>query len=221
LTLRNAVADLTLRALHDARAREALHALARLCEDPQDAAAAHLAPLFSPDLVEPGEHGLRFHPRWSTHVDELCGRIRRADGMLATAQLAPAAAGLAAALGSARGLFDARLYFEVHELLEPYWVGAQGAEREPIQGLIQAAVALEHLANGNLRGARSLLGDAISKLRSRTLAGIVLDPFARDLRGCLEALLDERAGAAFDWALVPPFPWTSPAARSAAAHERC
>src|SRR5439155_1354769 len=64
---------------------------------------------------------------------------------------------LAEALAQAAVLFDAGLAFEVHELLEPYWTCAHGDEREALQGLIQVAVGYQHLANGNLAGARSLL----------------------------------------------------------------
>ena len=58
------------------------------------------------------------------------------------------------ALGQAALLFDGRLYFEVHELLEPYWLRAAGRERETLQGLIQVAVGFHHLSNGN-GGARA------------------------------------------------------------------
>jgi predicted metal-dependent hydrolase len=68
----------------------------------------------------------------------------------------------------------------VHELLEPHWRRAQdAATRESLQGLIQIAVAWQHLANGNVAGARSLLAEGAARLQGRTLEGIALDGFAR------------------------------------------
>jgi predicted metal-dependent hydrolase len=78
----------------------------------------------------------------------------------------------------------------VHEILEPYWAGSEGDTREALQGLIQAAVGFQHLANGNLAGARSLLLDAAARLHGRRLLGRDLDGFARTA-----AELAERVGA--------------------------
>jgi predicted metal-dependent hydrolase len=86
---------------------------------------------------------------------------------------------LDAALTAAARLFDAGLFFEVHELLEPHWLHARAAARDALQGLIQIAVGWQHLANGNLAGARSLLTEGAARLSGETLAGIELDAFAR------------------------------------------
>lgn len=69
-------------------------------------------------------------------------------------------------LAQARALFEAGLYFEVHEVLEPEWLEAEGAPKVWLQGLIQAAVALHHYEAGNLRGAGSLAVAAAEKLES-------------------------------------------------------
>jgi len=53
----------------------------------------------------------------------------------------------------AAALWDARLFFEVHEVLEAVWQRAAGETRQALQGLIQIAVAFYHLAGGNLRAA--------------------------------------------------------------------
>jgi hypothetical protein len=73
--------------------------------------------------------------------------------------------------GSIPGLFaraallaDAGLYFEVHELLEPAWIRAEGAERLGLQALIQVAVAFHHADHGNDPGAISLLAEGLAKL---------------------------------------------------------
>ena len=63
-------------------------------------------------------------------------------------------------LEAARAAWDAGLFFEVHELLEPHWLRATGPERPALQGLIMAGAALHHLTTANLAGARGLLGDA-------------------------------------------------------------
>jgi predicted metal-dependent hydrolase len=51
---------------------------------------------------------------------------------------------------------DAGAFFEAHELLEAFWVGYRGDDRDFYKGLIQAAVALHHLASGNSVGARGV-----------------------------------------------------------------
>ena len=47
-------------------------------------------------------------------------------------------------------------YFESHEVWEELWTEYRGDSRKFYQGLIQAAVALYHFGNGNIRGARKL-----------------------------------------------------------------
>jgi len=72
--------------------------------------------------------------------------------------------------------------------------------REALQGLIQVAVGYQHLANGNLAGARALLEEGSGRLLGRQLDAIELGPFAHAVRRSLGRLLD------FDWRAVPPFP---------------
>ncbi|MFM9058994.1 MAG: DUF309 domain-containing protein [Planctomycetaceae bacterium] len=52
--------------------------------------------------------------------------------------------------------FNACDYFEAHEVWEELWTDYRGPSRKFYQALIQAAVALYHFNNGNLRGARKL-----------------------------------------------------------------
>jgi uncharacterized protein len=47
-------------------------------------------------------------------------------------------------------------FFESHELWEEMWTDEYGPSRKFLQGLIQAAVALHHFGNGNIRGAKKL-----------------------------------------------------------------
>jgi len=129
----------------------------------------------------------------------LRARARRASEALATLPLASPEPSLAAALDAAATLYDAGLHFEVHELLEPHWARAGGETKEALQGLIQIAVGYQHLANGNLRGARALLEEGSGRVRGRAL-GLDLEPFARGVTRSLDRL------AGLDESDVAPFP---------------
>ena len=123
-------------------------------------------------------------------------------------QLDPPDAPLTKAMAAAAALFDGGLYFEVHEYLEPFWIRAEGGARQSLQGLIQAAVGFQHLANGNAAGARALLHEACARLGDGMLVGRELQAFALGLRRCLDAVvaLGPHAASGFDWTTVPRFP---------------
>jgi hypothetical protein len=53
-------------------------------------------------------------------------------------------------------LFNGGDFFEAHEVWEDLWADSGPPERRFYQGLIQAAVGLQHFGNGNLRGAAKL-----------------------------------------------------------------
>jgi hypothetical protein len=177
LALRNRLAETILAALHDTHARRELSALSSA-----EAARRWL------DGAD---------PKWAAPLLE---RARAASTALAGRSLRAAAPDLAQALDDAAALFDAGLHFEVHELLEPYWARAEGDTREALQGLIQAAVAFQHLANGNRAGARSLLLDASARLHRRRLLGRDLDAFARAAATAADAVA---VGAAVVPSLFP------------------
>ena len=111
-------------------------------------------------------------------------------------------------LEEAATLFEAGLYFETHEVLEPFWMRALGAEREALQGLIQVAVGFQHLANDNLDGARALLRDGATKLAGHRLDRRATSAFAAEVARCLGEIigLGADAQARFDWSRVPRFP---------------
>jgi hypothetical protein len=178
--VRDRLAGTILAALHDAGARETLAGLAR-----GEAAAS--------GWLLPGEERL---------AEVVTERARMATAALAGRPLAPAPGSLAETLDAAAMLFDARLYFEVHELLEPSWQGAAGEPREALQGLIQVAVGYQHLANGNLDGGRALLVEGASRLVARRVATVDVEPFAR-------AVLAAVAGGSPERASVPRFPRAS------------
>ncbi len=176
LRLRNRLAETILAALHEAHARDELATLGG------DAGARHWLA---------GEE-----PRWLAPLTE---RARRAGAALASRPLAPVR-DLRDALAAAAVLFDAGLHFEVHELLEPHWMAAEGEARETLQGLIQAAVGYQHLANGNTAGARSLLIEAGERLHGRRVLDLDLDPFARAAAEAADRVADGRP------VTPPPFP---------------
>ena len=51
-------------------------------------------------------------------------------------------------------------FYEAHEVWEELWADTQGEPRRFYQGLIQAAVALYHSGNGNIRGAKKLFNSS-------------------------------------------------------------
>lgn len=82
-------------------------------------------------------------------------------------------------------------FFEAHEVWEELWADYQGPSRKFYQGLIQAAVALHHFGNGNLRGARKVARSALSYLESYRPRhmGLDVDKFVRDMTACFADLL--------------------------------
>src|SRR5262245_65475667 len=108
----------------------------------------------------------------------MLARARQAHRVLALEPWRRTDGHLADALAAAAILFDAGLHFEVHELLEPRWSRSQGQERQALQGLIQVAVGYQHLANGNLAGARALLDEGARRLWAGRLNDVERAPVA-------------------------------------------
>ncbi len=61
-------------------------------------------------------------------------------------------------------LFNAREFFECHEVLEDVWRPSRGAERFFLQALIHFAVAFYHCQQGNPAGAELQLRKGLRKL---------------------------------------------------------
>ena len=211
LPLRNRLADLILEALHDGAARRGLQALAAVCADPRALGAAEPPTAFPDDLFEKHGEGWRIRSGYRQHAETLAERASRAARALADVPLAPADPPLGALLDEAATLFEAGLYFEVHELLEPSWMRADGVTRQSLQGLIQVAVGFQHLANGNVDGARALLREGAAKLLGQRLGGRDMDDFARAvIRSEGEVVrLGPDAARRFDWSAVPRWPAAS------------
>ncbi|TAF07560.1 MAG: DUF309 domain-containing protein [Nostocales cyanobacterium] len=61
--------------------------------------------------------------------------------------------------------FNSGQFYACHDTLEALWIEATEPEKSLYQGILQIAVALYHLGNGNLRGAMILLGEGSNRLR--------------------------------------------------------
>jgi uncharacterized protein len=209
LPLRNCLAGLILDSLHDEGARRALEALAAVCADSMALEGPGVLPEpFPREMFERRDGGWRLKSGFKAHESEFAERAERAQRLL---HLRPFDAGdppLGVALVAAALLFHAHLYFEVHELLEPYWLRAEGGDREALQGLIQIAVGFQHLKNGNVKGAAALLHDGCGRVLERTLEGVPLDLFGRALQRSLDHILTlgDDAPRDFDWNNMPRFP---------------
>ena len=121
-------------------------------------------------------------PDWG----QVAAKLQRYGHALAGWQPRPELSELALAVRKGVLLFNHRLFFEVHEVLEAQWIQEVDPERRFLQGLIQIAVAFYHLGNHNLGGAISLLDDGLDKIRPRAPAylGLELSDFVVGLERC-------------------------------------
>src|ERR1700748_3158231 len=82
--------------------------------------------------------------------------------------------------------FNACEFFEAHEVWEDLWKSYAGELRLFYKGLIQAAVALHHFGNGNIRGARKVYGSSRGYLAEDrpTCEGLDLEKFLSEFDAC-------------------------------------
>src|SRR5262249_18542377 len=104
--------------------------------------------------------------------------------------------------------FNERDFFEAHEVWEDVWTEAAGAERRFYQGLIQAAVALHHFRNGNVRGALKLYrtGRAYMEPIAERFFGLDKQAFWEEMARCFKELHSQPepdCGVRLDEALIP------------------
>jgi predicted metal-dependent hydrolase len=104
--------------------------------------------------------------------------------------------------------FNRRDFFEAHEVWEDLWHASTGPERRFIQALIQAAVALFHFGNGNVRGAARLYHSSYDYMKPYlpAYAGLDVAAFWEQMKQCCAALLgssEPPAQARPDEALMP------------------
>lgn len=67
---------------------------------------------------------------------------------------------------TARLLWDAALFFECHEWLEPAWLKAKGGEKKALQGLIRAAAFYVLMEGDRVEGAVKTAQKAVALIRS-------------------------------------------------------
>ena len=84
-------------------------------------------------------------------------------------------------------LFNECEWFEAHEAWEDAWRLASGPRKRFYQGLIQCAVALEHVRRGNPRGVRSVFTTALTKFEG--LPGVYMGVAVTELLAAMRALL--------------------------------
>jgi uncharacterized protein len=82
-------------------------------------------------------------------------------------------------------------FFEAHETWEELWTEYRGPARRYFQGLIQAAVALHHFGNGNIRGAKKVYVSSRSYLDDfrPTYMGLDLEAFLNQYERCFAEVL--------------------------------
>lgn len=87
--------------------------------------------------------------------------------------------------------FNARDFFEAHEVWEDLWAESHGDERRFYQGLIQAAVGLFHFEGGNLGGAVKLFRSSRDYMRGcpSLFLGLDQDTFWAQMERCFAPLL--------------------------------
>jgi hypothetical protein len=84
-----------------------------------------------------------------------------------------------------RLLFNARRYFEAHEVWEEAWLVEKGPARRMLQGLIQIAAGLLKASLGAPRPCVLLLEAGLEKLSAAAAADPVLGAFADSVRSRL------------------------------------
>jgi hypothetical protein len=104
--------------------------------------------------------------------------------------------------------FNRREFFQAHEVWEDLWADTQGADHRFYQGLIQAAVALYHFGNGNVRGALKLFRSGMNYMNPYPSPhhGLDVTAFWERMRICFAPVLDVDPPPAIarpDEALIP------------------
>ena len=87
--------------------------------------------------------------------------------------------------------FNACDYFEAHEVWEEVWTEYRGPSRKFYQGLIQAAVALHHFGNGNIRGAKKVFQSSRNYLQDfrPVHLGLDLETFLPAFEDCFAEVM--------------------------------
>jgi hypothetical protein len=96
--------------------------------------------------------------------------------------------------------FNRRQFYDCHDTLEAIWMEAMEPDRTFYQGILQIAVALYHLSNGNGRGATMLLGEGLRRLERYTpeYGGVDVAQLTGQSAAILERLQQQGPEAAAD-----------------------
>ena len=88
--------------------------------------------------------------------------------------------------------FNRRDFFEAHDVWEDLWGESTAPERRFYQALIQAAVALYHFGNGNLRGATKLYRSSRNYMApfGSPYLGLDANAFWRQMECCFVGVVD-------------------------------
>lgn len=90
--------------------------------------------------------------------------------------------------------FNAEEFIEAHDVLEGLWGEVENPLKKFYQGIIQIAISLHHLRNGNLTGARNeyLLGASKLKDYAPSYEGMDVEKFTKDLFSLFNPLFKEK-----------------------------
>lgn len=83
--------------------------------------------------------------------------------------------------------FNRRRFFAGHQAWEKLWLAETGVSKAFYKGLIQAAMSLHHLSNGNNQGAKKLFAGArryLAPYRPKHL-GLDVDRFLAEVARCV------------------------------------
>jgi uncharacterized protein len=108
--------------------------------------------------------------------------------------------------------FNRAYFFEAHETLEDLWRETHGPLHTFYQGLIQLAVGLYHLSNGNRRGARSQLEKGLARIEGfqPVCQDIEVETLCRDVRRWLDRLKEaDDVNLTIDPAQLPKIRWVA------------
>jgi hypothetical protein len=99
--------------------------------------------------------------------------------------------------------FNQGHFYGCHDTLEALWMQAVEPERTLYQGILQLAVSLYHLSNHNWRGAVTLMGEGLYRLRTypAEYEGLDLDRLQTEMTDLLTTLqtLGEAGVGQFLW----------------------
>ncbi|MEB3292662.1 MAG: DUF309 domain-containing protein [Synechococcales bacterium] len=86
--------------------------------------------------------------------------------------------------------FNQGEFYACHNTLEAIWMQAPESDKKFYQGILQMAVSLYHLGNGNWRGAVILMGEGVNRLCSypEDYAGLDLEHLISQGQDLLETL---------------------------------